>query len=108
MPAVTPPGYFTSGSTTQKCAPGTFRANWKTGTEAAACLSCGEGVKTDMTDRLAMYDILNPANMTYERITTSSDDCCECLRVFSCRRVTPRQGSVCLFWNGLLRGMRDA
>jgi hypothetical protein len=75
---VTPPGYYTAGGATTKCPGGTYRPNWKTGTEAAACLSCGEGVQTDTTDRVAVYNITT-LEQTFIRITTSSDDCCEYL-----------------------------
>lgn len=76
MHAVTPPGHYTNSSGTYQCASGSYRADWKPYGEATECLSCGEGVKADTTDRVTSYDIDTLAP-TQIQITTSSDDCCE-------------------------------
>lgn len=73
--AVTPPGYYTSGSQTLLCSNGTYRADWKP--NAGPCLSCGDGVQTDTTDRVTVYSILNNS-VSYVFVTSSSDDCCKC------------------------------
>jgi hypothetical protein len=78
---VTPPGYYNDGTNTIKCASGSFRADWKPNTETNQCTSCGEGVKAVATDRVVVFNIMDAANQTSEAITTSSDDCCEPLRV---------------------------
>jgi hypothetical protein len=77
---VTPPGYANDGTTTTKCASGSYRANWKPYTETVQCTSCGEGVKALATDRVLVFNIMDAANQTNEAITTSNDDCCECFR----------------------------
>lgn len=77
--AVTPPGYQTFNQNTTKCATGYYRADWKPRNQATNCLWCGNGVGAELTDRLKVYSSLaDPTVITYEAITSSSDDCCEC------------------------------
>lgn len=80
---VTPPGYKTSNGNTTKCGANEYRADWKPLNQATNCLSCGSGVYAVQTDRLKVYDINNPELVTYEAITSSSDDCCEYLKTLA-------------------------
>lgn len=83
-PAVTPPGYQTFNQNTTKCAAGWYRADWKPRNQATNCLWCGSGVGAEQTDRLKVYNLADPTDVYYEPITTSSDDCCECLQAAGC------------------------
>jgi hypothetical protein len=75
--AVTPPGFYTSNGTTQLCPAGSFRANWTTGSAAAACQSCGEGVRADKTEQLAVYSLANNTQ-SFVAVATSPNSCCKC------------------------------
>lgn len=72
---VTPPGYYTTGGQTLQCANGSFRADWKA--TADTCITCGEGVQADKTDRVTSYNIITNA-ATQIPVTTSTSDCCKC------------------------------
>lgn len=76
---MTPPGYQTFNQNTTKCAEGYYRADWKPQNQATNCLWCGNGVGAELTDRLKVYKIQDSTDISYEPITSSSDDCCECL-----------------------------
>jgi hypothetical protein len=76
---VTPPGFKTTGGNTIQCAAGDYRADWKPANQATNCMTCGTDVFADTTDRLKVFDINDPTNITYLAITTSADDCCKCL-----------------------------
>jgi hypothetical protein len=82
LPAVTPPGFKTSNGNTTQCADNEYRADWKPLNQATNCLSCGSGVFATKTDRLKVYNITDPEIITYEPITSSSDDCCKCCSFF--------------------------
>ena len=77
-PEVTPPGYYTSNGTTQPCPDGSFRADWKPAAEASSCTLCGVGVLADKTDRVTKYNLVSGVPQEIP-VTTSSDDCCECI-----------------------------
>lgn len=72
---MTPPGFKTSNGNTTQCADNEYRADWKPLNQATNCLSCGSGVFATKTDRLKVYNITDPEIITYEPITSSSDDC---------------------------------
>jgi hypothetical protein len=79
--AVTPPGFATFNGNTTQCPLGWYRADWKPSNQATNCLSCGTDVYAEQTDRVKVFNLLNPNNVTYLAITSSSDDCCKCLLV---------------------------
>lgn len=82
---MTPPGFKTSGVDTVQCADGEYRADWKPANLATNCLSCGTGVFADKTDRVKVFDIADPTNVTYLAVTTSADDCCKLLLAVAVR-----------------------
>lgn len=77
LSADTPPGYFTSGGSTSKCAAGSYRASWATGSEASSCQSCGTGVFAASDTQIEEYSITNPNSKTLVGVTTSASSCCE-------------------------------
>jgi len=79
---VTPPGFKTASLNTTQCATGEYRADWKPANLATNCLSCGVGVYANQTDRVAVYDLMDPTNVTYLPVTSSSDDCCKSYALF--------------------------
>lgn len=106
--AVVPPGYYFDGTTTTKCAAGSYRADWKTTTQATSCISCGEGVKAATTDQIKQYNITDATITEMVQVTTSSDDCCKCctrgrLRTSPCSDVNSCVGcSKLLIASGVL------
>jgi len=79
LSADTPPGYFTSGGSTSKCAAGSYRDSWATGSEASSCQSCGTGVFAAFDTQIEEYSMTNPNSKTLVGVTTSPSSCCELL-----------------------------
>lgn len=72
-----PPGYYYNGTVMLKCAPGSYRADWKPKEEATACISCGDGVKAATTDQIKRWNTSDEYISWMEPVTSSSDDCCK-------------------------------
>jgi hypothetical protein len=76
VPAVTPPGHYTSGQDTLPCPNGEFRPDWKPAAEAGSCTPCGDGLKADKTDSVIAYNLVTYAQ-EHVAVTTSATDCCK-------------------------------
>jgi hypothetical protein len=76
--AVTPPGHYTDATGTYPCPSGHYRPDWLPYGDANTCISCGEGVKSAMTDQITRYDPVSnaPSQMA---VTASDNDCCKSL-----------------------------
>lgn len=72
--AVTPPGFYTSGNTTQQCPAGSYRAGWQA--NATSCQSCGVGVLADKRDSFTVYTYVGNTTILVN-VSTSSADCCK-------------------------------
>jgi hypothetical protein len=75
--AVTPPGHFTAGGTTSKCAAGSFRDGWVAASEAASCTQCGDGVFAFDDASILSYNPTPPYSTTTISVTTKASSCCE-------------------------------
>jgi hypothetical protein len=78
--AVTPPGFYTAGGVTQQCPAGSYQADWKPLSEAGNCTWCGDRVLADTTGQITMYELVTGSPIVLF-VTTSAEDCCECLLV---------------------------
>jgi hypothetical protein len=77
LAAVTPPGYFTTGTSTTKCAANSYRAGWATGTSAASCMPCGNGLSAVDDTQVVQYSTAFPYVATNVGVTTVPQSCCE-------------------------------
>lgn len=77
LAAVTPPGYFTTGTSTTKCAANSYRAGWATGTSTASCTPCGNGLSAVDDTQVVQYSTAFPYVATNIGVTTVPQSCCE-------------------------------
>lgn len=75
LPAVTPPGHYTSGTETQPCADDEYRPEWKAASEADKCVKCGEGIMSTATEQVAQYAFDESQTSVDVRGTAAS--CCK-------------------------------
>jgi hypothetical protein len=74
---VTPPGHFTSGSTTTICPDGSYRADWKNPAEADKCDLCGTNINSEKIDRITTYHVTTYAEGTLN-VAIGPGACCKC------------------------------